>query len=413
MVSKMLSKQSENFRSFKYIRILIPLVLLFCFTPVILKAQCITNNEIELTALCIGNGLAVLKGSIPKGGTGNYTYTWEKNTKGNCANKEFVVIAGATGPDYVIPAGRDAAACYRRIVSSGNCKEESNKVNVKLGEIPSVSFSPAAPQASAQHPQGCSQAAGSITVTPIQGMQYSINGTQYQQSNVFNNVAPGTYSVTVKNSAGCVSAATSVTINAASAVPAAPQASAQHPQSCSQATGSITVTPVQGMQYSINGTQYQQSNVFNNVAPGTYNVTVKNSAGCVSKATSVTVNAASAAPAAPQASAQHPQSCSQATGSITVTPVQGMQYGINGTQYQQSNVFNNVAPGTYNVTVKNSAGCVSKGYFSHSQCSECGTCSTTSFSTTSTKLLTGYRFHHCHTCAGNAIQHQRNSIPAK
>ena len=285
MVSKMLSKQSENFRSFKYIRILIPLVLLFCFTPVILKAQCITNNEIELTALCIGNGLAVLKGSIPKGGTGNYTYTWEKNTKGNCANKEFVVIAGATGPDYVIPAGRDAAACYRRIVSSGNCKEESNKVNVKLGEIPSVSFSPAAPQASAQHPQGCSQATGSITVTPIQGMQYSINGTQYQQSNVFNNVAPGTYSVTVKNSAGCVSAATSVTVNAASAAPAAPQVSVQHPQSCSQATGSVTVTPVQGMQYSINGTQYQQSNVFNNVAPGTYSVTVKNTAGCESKAT--------------------------------------------------------------------------------------------------------------------------------
>ena len=136
MCSKMLSKQSEDTRSSKCIGILIPLALLCCFAPAILKAQCITNNEIELAALCTGNGLAVLKGSIPKGGTGNYTYTWEKNTKGNCANKEFVRIAGATGPDYVIPTGRDAAACYRRIVSSGNCKEESNKINVKTGDIP-------------------------------------------------------------------------------------------------------------------------------------------------------------------------------------------------------------------------------------------------------------------------------------
>src|SRR5688572_25419172 len=117
--------------SIKYIRILIPLVLLHCFTPLILKAQCITNNEIELGALCIGNGLAVLKGSTPKGGNGNYTYTWEKNTKGNCSNKDFVRIAGATGPDYIIPTALDAAACYRRIVSSGNCRDESNKVNVK------------------------------------------------------------------------------------------------------------------------------------------------------------------------------------------------------------------------------------------------------------------------------------------
>ena len=272
----MLSKQSENFRSFKYIRILIPLVLLFCFTPVILKAQCITNNEIELTALCIGNGLAVLKGSTPKGGTGNYTYTWEKNTKGNCANKEFVVIAGATGTDYVIPAGRDAASCYRRIVSSGNCKEESNKVNVKLGEIPSVSFSPAAPQASAQHPQGCSQATGSITVTPIQGMQYSINGTQYQQSNMFNNVAPGTYNVTVKNSAGCVSAAASVTINTPASAPTGTIVPAAA-SICEGKSQLLAITGGTSYQWKRNGVDIASatSASYSATLEGTYTVTIK------------------------------------------------------------------------------------------------------------------------------------------
>src|SRR3712207_7038168 len=84
--------------------------------------------------------------------------------------------------------------------------------------------------------------------------------------------------------------------SAAPQAPAAPQATATHPQSCSQTTGSITVTQVTGMQYSINRTQYQGSNVFYGVAPGSYKVTVRNAQGCVSEATSITVNAAPQAP---------------------------------------------------------------------------------------------------------------------
>ena len=288
-----------------YIRSITALFILSWFSPIILNAQCISNNEIELQAVCTGTGLAVLKGSNPKGGNGNFTYKWEKNARGNCKKDEFVVIAGATTPDYIIPKNTEGEVCYRRIVSSGNCKDESNAIKVKMKDIPSP---PEAPKVSVQDPANCSQANGSITVTPVKDMEYSINGTEYQKSNVFMAVIPGTYMVTIKNSAGCVSTATTVTVNAAAAAPGAPQASVQNPQSCSQATGSITVTAMQGMQYSINGTQYQQSNVFNNVAPGNYNVTVKNSAGCVSTATTVTVNVAAAAPGAPQASVQNPKS---------------------------------------------------------------------------------------------------------
>ena len=41
-------------------------------------------------------------------------------------------------------------------------------------------------------------------------------------------LAPNTYSVTVKNASGCISAATSYTINAAPSTPAAPTATANH-----------------------------------------------------------------------------------------------------------------------------------------------------------------------------------------
>jgi hypothetical protein len=54
---------------------------------------------------------------------------------------------------------------------------------------------------------------GTITVTAAgsTGLTYSINGTTFQASNVFSTVAPGNYTVTVKDANGCTkTAATSV-----------------------------------------------------------------------------------------------------------------------------------------------------------------------------------------------------------
>ena len=112
--------------------------------------------------------------------------------------------------------------------------------------------------------------------------------------------------MTVKNAAGCVSAPTSVTVNAAPETPAAPVASVTAQPTCEVATGTITVTspvPAAGITYSIDGVTYTNtSGVFSGVVAGTYQVTVKNAAGCVSAPTSVTVNAAPETPAAPVAS---------------------------------------------------------------------------------------------------------------
>jgi len=273
----MLSQKTRKSASLFYFRILILLIVLHAFTFSCLKAQCISNNEIQIAPLCIGNGLAVLKGSVPRGGSGNYSYAWERNPDGNCGNGGFSRIPGATTPDYIIPLGTLASACYRRIVVSGNCKDESNKINVKHSDLPPVGITPSAPQASAQQPQSCSQPTGSITVTAVQGAQYSINGTQYQQSNVFTGVAPGTYSVTVRNSAGCVSPPTSVTINAA---PSAPSGTII-PANVSICEGRSQVLAANG------GTSYQwkrdgvdipgaTSSTYTATVAGIYSVTIKN-----------------------------------------------------------------------------------------------------------------------------------------
>ena len=67
---------------------------------------------------------------------------------------------------------------------------------------------------------------------------------------------------------------------------AAPTVSVTQP-SCSVAKGTITVTAPTGagLTYSINGTTYHSNTTFPSLAPNSYNVTVKNSGGCVSTAT--------------------------------------------------------------------------------------------------------------------------------
>ncbi|POY35329.1 hypothetical protein C3K47_16220, partial [Solitalea longa] len=221
---------------------------------------------------------------------------------------------------------------------------------------------PAAPTASTIQPT-CTVASGSITVTSPTGagLEYSIDGTNYQAGLTFNGLTSTTYTLTVRNAQGCVSTATSVVINAQPATPAAPTATTVQP-TCLVANGSITVTaPLgAGLEYSIDGTNYQAGVTFNGLTSTTYNLTVRNAQGCVSLATSVTIDAQPSTPAAPTASTVQP-TCLVATGSITVTaPLgAGLEYSIDGTNYQAGLTFNGLTSTTYNLTVRNAQGCVS------------------------------------------------------
>src|SRR4029079_11978474 len=219
-------------------------------------------------------------------------------------------------------------------------------------------------------PTTCANPTGTITVTapaPAAGISYSIDGVDYTNTTgVFNNVAPGNYNVTVQNAAGCISAATPVTIGPAPSAPPAPTVTPTNPTTCANPTGTITVTapaPAAGISYSIDGVDYTNTTgVFNNVAPGNYNVTVQNAAGCISSATPVTIGPAPSAPPAPTVTPTNPTTCANPTGTITVTaPLgAGLSYSIDGVDYTNTTgVFNNVAPGNYNVTVQNAAGCIS------------------------------------------------------
>jgi gliding motility-associated-like protein len=213
----------------------------------------------------------------------------------------------------------------------------------------------------------CDLGTGSITITqpaPATGITYSIDGTDYTNSTgVFTSLVPAAYSVTVKNAAGCISSALSVTVNAAPPIPSQPVASVSEQPNCAVATGTITVTqpaPATGISYSIDGANYTNiTGVFSGLLPGNYNVTVKNAGGCISPITTLTVNAGPTSSLFATATIVH-ITCGQGNGSITINVAGGtapFTYSLNGATAVSNNVFTDLSAGSYKVTVKDASGC--------------------------------------------------------
>jgi gliding motility-associated-like protein len=216
------------------------------------------------------------------------------------------------------------------------------------------------------HPT-CTTPTGTIIITPPAGnnLEYSINGTIYQASTTFNNVPPGNYQITVRNTVtGCVSGITTTTVVSPPSSPGMPVGSVTTQPDCDNSGGTITITsPLgNGYEYSVNGgTTFQSAPVFTILAPNTYNVVVKDiNSGCVSAALQLTVVPGPLRPEQPTMSTVQPD-CNGTVGSITVTaPLgPGLQYNVNSGPYQSSTLFSNLPQGIYLVTAKDATGCVS------------------------------------------------------
>jgi hypothetical protein len=191
----------------------------------------------------------------------------------------------------------------------------------------------------------CSGSAQTYSVTNVSGVGYnwSLPGG-WSGSSTSNSISAtvgssgGNISVTPYNSAtGCTNYAgtaqsISVTVNAS---PTAPAATITQP-TCSVATGTITITSQSDVQYSINGTDYQVSNVFSGLSPNTYTIYVRSTltGSCVASTGSQVVNAQPGAPgipSAPTASAQSLCSGSSVSNLVaTGTSIQWYDAASNG-----------------------------------------------------------------------------------
>ncbi|MCE9538148.1 MAG: T9SS type A sorting domain-containing protein, partial [Bacteroidetes bacterium] len=286
-----------------------------------------------------------------------------------------IVVTAPTGAyEYNIDAGAyqssatfagNASGSHTILVrrtSDNTCISSPSTVTVNAQPT-----APTAPTASTTIQPTCALATGTIVVTaPLGAYEYKIDAGAYQSSATFAGIAAGSHTVLVRRTSDntCISSPTAVSVNAQPTAPTAATASATIQPTCALATGTIVVTaPLGAYEYNIDAGAYQTSATFTGIAAGSHTVTVRRTSDntCISSATAVSVNAQPTTPATPTASVtQHP-TCSLATGTITVTSsTTGLTFSIDGGDYTNTTgLFSSVFANIYNVTTKNSDGCIS------------------------------------------------------
>ena len=192
---------------------------------------------------------------------------------------------------------------------------------------------------------------GSIKATVSGGMpplQYSLDGMTFQDDDTFSNLTTGTYTITVKDANNNLSTANSVTLTSptqimVSGIPSGNEITVN----ASGGTGTYF--------YSVDGVNFQSSNVFPNLQNGQYIVVVKDTNGCT-EFKSVSVSSILGA----DVNATAANCVGSEDGVLTVSNVNGgfapYLYSINGENYQSNNQLGGLASGTYTIFIMDSSG---------------------------------------------------------
>jgi gliding motility-associated-like protein len=250
------------------------------------------------------------------------------------------------GPHFVTI--RDNIGCTR-----------SFNINVTAGPGPSAS--------AVSTPTSCNGASnGTITVTGSGGAppySFSLDGAAPVPGTspyTFTNIAAGIHTVSVTDTANCVSNVFPIAVTAGPTITTTVN---KTDVLCNGgATGTITVNqPLLGappFQYSIGGVLWQNSNFFSGLVAGTYTVFYRSANGCIgSQPVTITEPLQLAATVSTV-----PVRCNgENNGVINVSASGGTapyQYSIDGGfTWQPSNIFNVVA-GNYTITIRDFNGCI-------------------------------------------------------
>ncbi|MFM8591503.1 MAG: gliding motility-associated C-terminal domain-containing protein, partial [Sphingomonadales bacterium] len=202
---------------------------------------------------------------------------------------------------------------------------------------------------------------GTITVAPPSigqaPFEYSLNGINWQPTNLFTGLSAGTYTIRFRETNGCVGS-TSLDITQ----PIALTVSATTvPVVCNgQSNGQLTLATTGGVapyQFSLNGgTNWQTATGFS-LAAGNYTITIKDANNC-SSTLPVTMSQPSVLSGTVSATNA---SCNGGNdGTLTLSALggnSGYSFSIDGgVNWQTANSFN-LAPGTYSVTIKDQLNC--------------------------------------------------------
>ncbi|MFN8300126.1 MAG: PKD domain-containing protein [Chitinophagales bacterium] len=201
---------------------------------------------------------------------------------------------------------------------------------------------------------------------------YSFNWSNGSTSNFANNLAVGSYTVTITDAAGCTTTKTS-SITQPSALTATASGAGAN---CGQSNGSATVTATGGTTaYSYLWNNGATTASLSNIPAGTYTVTVTDNNTCTATATT-TVTSSSSINITPASTAANCYGI--ANGSATVSATGGTPgYTYNWSNGATGATVNNLLAGTYTVTVADASGCSTTQSITVSQPSQLSVNSTT------------------------------------
>ncbi len=191
-------------------------------------------------------------------------------------------------------------------------------------------------------------------------IEYNINGGAYQSNNIFSGLVAGSYSINIKDANGCIRAVF-VTVPVGSGSLTATVTPT--PTTCPGATnGSITISNPTGTAphtYAIGSpaTVFGTNNSFSNLASGIYLITFKDNNGCTG---AYNINVTNGAGVTASSTIVNTTCTGVNNGTITVNTSNGTapyQYALNGGANQLTNLFSNLAPGTYSIRVTDNNNC--------------------------------------------------------
>lgn len=132
----------------------------------------------------------------------------------------------------------------------------------------------------------CSRPNGSISVQASNGTapyEYAIGTGNFSPVNQFNNLSANTYNIRVKDASGTTGSLPVTVIDIAGPSIASVNTT---PESCTGLNGTITITAQNGIapyQYSIDGTNFQSSNLFTALVANSYIAWTKDANGCLAQ----------------------------------------------------------------------------------------------------------------------------------
>lgn len=194
------------------------------------------------------------------------------------------------------------------------------------------------------------------------GYTYSINGTTWQTSNIFDALIVGFYTLYVKDANDCVISAI-LEITEPSIALTASGFESKVVKCKGEANGEATLTGFNGWgtyTYSKDGLNFYTSPVITGLPAGTHTLWVKDLGGCTVPV-SVTITEPAVALSLTASATKMVTCFGYNNGEITATAVGGWgtySYSVDGINWQSSNVLTGLTAGTYTVYVKDLQNCI-------------------------------------------------------